>query len=665
MKNRPKSSVRSHSRKRGFSIAVGLAAGIVVLLAVTNLAFYSSHEIGIVKTMLNIKKADFAAFSGINVVNARLHENRWYQPKRIPNQLQKFKSSHVEKLEDYFKDDKTLGTTVFIDEIPHPKAQKGGAENTDGSIWVEVAPQKRQYRALLDHIRVLSLGTSGDEKSLYFGKFIMVPEPYLADDQSVGHHIESPLEGEDLIPIYPEPVWDNKEEEGFTNKERKGVVSVAIAPGQKVKMGQIIMVLKFYMADGAETTRREQVISPYSGTVKKVLVVPGQDTLMGQPVAFIEKDPGDLYSKKTLRKMVQITKIPLSIFENLDLNKREDRFKVYTHVSRMMLESVLNRVPMQSIRDEVTDKFKNLDEKSLTLNQATDLLNSVGKPQWGVDDIEKMFASLKAKSDQNLEPDIDVNSDYDRIYAQAGKSVISKLWSGFTPDGRLASSTLKKFPEMAKYKLGVQPSNIDEEMLDLLRLISQQHGIDYLKQLETEPQRHNELYNIASTTNPATKKGYWEEMGNKDKLNNGSDNVKDYIKNMSELKSGAKKAVVKLDQGTPWESAPFEQMVADGTANRDDYFWWERKQGWYKKIPKENVVIKDYDIPYGYDNESNPDDPFKMEVNQMMQYFRKHYTFGTTLPPAYDYWAENTITDTPQAPGPPDSTGAKYSGISS
>ncbi|EKD84511.1 MAG: hypothetical protein ACD_39C00003G0004 [uncultured bacterium] len=665
MKNQPQCPVMRHSRRRGFSMAVGLAAGVILLLAVTNLAFYSSHEIGIVKTMLNIKKADFAAFSGINVVNARLHENRWYQPKSNPGQLQKFKSSHIEKLEDYFKEDKNLETTVFIDEIPHPKAQKNGTENTDGSIWVEVAPKKRQYRALLDHIRVLSLGISGDEKSLYFGKFIMVPEPYLADDQSVGHYVASPLEGEDLIPIYPEPVWDNKEEEGFTNKERKGVVSVLITPGQKVKMGDIIMVLKFYMADGAETTRREQVVSPYSGTVKKVLVAPGQDTLIGQPVAFIEKDPGDLYSRKTLRKMVQITKIPLSIFENLDLNKREDRFKVYTHISRMMLESVINRVPMQSIRDDVTEKFKSVDEKSLTFKQATDLLNSVGKPQWGVDDIEKMFAALKAKSDQNQEPDIDVTSDYDRIYAQAGKAVISNLWSGFTPDGRLASSTKKMFPNMAGYKLGVQPSSIDAEMLSLLKLVSAQHGIDYLAQLKTKPQEDKGLYNIASTTNPLTKKGYWEQMRNDNNLGNSTDNVKDYITNMSELKSGAKKAVVKLDQGTPWEDAPFKQMVADGTANPDDYFWWEEKQGWYKKIPKENVVIKDYDIPYGYNNESNPDDPFKMEVSQMMEYFRKHYTFGTTLPPADDYWAENTITDTPQAPGPPDSTGAKYSGISS
>jgi len=154
-------------------------------------------------------------------------------------------------------------------------------------------------------------------------------------------------------------------------------------------------------------------------------------------------------------------------------------------------------------------------------------------------------------------------------------------------------------------------------------------------------------------------------MRNDNNLGNSTDNVKDYIKNMAELKSGAKKAVVKLDQGTPWEDAPFKQMVADGTANPADYFWWEEKQGWYKKIPKENVVIKDYDIPYGYNNDSNPNDPFKMEVSQMMQYFRKHYTFGTTLPPSDDYWAENTITDTPQAPGPPDSTGAKYSGISS
>ena len=646
-------------------MAVGLAASIVVLLAVTNLVFYSSHEVGIVKTMLNVKKADFAAFSGLNVVNARLHENRWYQPQRIPNALQKFKSSHSEELADYFKDDKNLGTTIFIDEIPHPKAQKSGADDTEGSIWVEVAPKKRQYRALLDHIRVLSLGRSGDEKSLYFGKFIMVPEPYLADDQSVGHYVESPLEGEDLIPIYPEAVWDNKEEEGFTNKDRKGVVSVSISPGQKVKMGEIIMILKFYMADGQETTRREQVVSPYSGTVKKVLVSPGQDTLIGQPVAYIEKDPGNLYSGKTLRKMVQITKIPLSIFQNLNLSKREDRFKVYTYISRMMLESVINRVPMQSIREEVTDKFRSVDEKSLTFQQTTDLLNSVGKPQWGVDNIEQMFAELKAKSDQNLEPDIDVSSDYDRIYANAGKAIISSTWKGFTPDGRLASSTRKTFPEMAGYKLGVQPSKLSEEMISLIKLVSEQHGIDYMAQLTTEPQKNPGLYNIASTTNPKADTGYWEYMKHKNNLGNKGDNVKDYIEKMAKLKCGAKKAVIKLDQGTPWEDAPFKQMLADGTAKLEDYFWWEEKQGWYKKIPKENVVIKEYDIPYGYNNQSNPDDPFQMEVAQMMQYFRKHYTFGTTLPPNDDYWAENTITDTPQAPGPPDSTGAKYSGLSS
>lgn len=646
-------------------MAVGLAAGIILLLAVTNLVFYSSHEINIVRNMLNIKKADYAAFSGINVVNARLHENRWYQPKSDPNRTQKFKSSHTEKLEDYFKDENTLEATVFIDEIPHPKAEKNGNDNTDGSIWVSVAPGKRQYRALLDHIRVLSLGVSGDEKALYFGKFIMAPEPYLADDQSVGHHVESPLEGEDLIPIYPEPVWDNKEEAGFTAKDRKGVVSVSIAPGQKVKMGEVIMVLEFYMADGQPTTRREQVVSPYSGTVKKVMVAPGQTAWIGQPVAFIEKDPGNLYAKKTLRKMVQITKIPLAIFGNLNLNNRADRFKVYEYVSRTMLESVINRVPMQSIRDEVTEKFKNIDVKSLTLDQATNMLNSVGKPQWGVDDIEKMFASLKAKSDQNLEPDIDVTTDYDRIYAQAGKSVISSLWSGFTPDGRMASATRKTFPAMAGYKLGVQPSNLSPEMISLIKLVSGHHGIDYMAQLETEPQKNPDLYNIASTTNPAAGTGYWEYMRNKNSLANASDNVKDYIKRMAELKSGAKKAIITLDQGTPWEDAPFKKMVAEGTANPDDYFWWPEKEGWYKKIPKENVVIKDYDIPYGYNNEANPDDPFQMEVSQMLQYFRKHYTFGTTVPPPDDYWAENTITDTPQAPGPPDSTGAKYSGISS
>jgi len=383
-------------------------------------------------------------------------------------------------------------------------------------------------------------------------------------------------------------------------------------------------------------------------------------------VAWLEKEPGDLYSPKTLRKMVQITKIPLSVFKDLKLENRDDRFKVYNYVAKTTLETVINRMPMKTISDGTTESFKSVkNETSLTGQQAIGLFNSAGTPQWGVDDIEKMFAALNAKSNQNQEPDVDVNSDYDKIYANAGKAYISNLWVSFTPPARLASSTKKDFSSMSSYKLGVQPSKVSDEMLSLLKLVSSMHGVDYLSQISTRPQENPNLYNIASTTNNKTGKGYWEEMKHKENLGAQSDNVKDYIKSMSQLRDGAKKIRVKLDQGTPWEDAPFKQMVADGTANPDDYFWWEEKQGWYKKIPKENVQIVPVDVPYGYTNDSDPQDPFKMDTSQLLSYFRKHYTFGTTLPPPEDIWAENTVTDTPQKPGPPDSTGAKYSGLSS
>ncbi|MDY0389053.1 MAG: hypothetical protein RBT65_18420, partial [Methanolobus sp.] len=277
---------------------------------------------------------------------------------------------------------------------------------------------------------------------------------------------------------------------------------------------------------------------------------------------------------------------------------------------------------------------------------------------------EKMFEALNAKSNQNLEPDVDVSSDYDKVYANAGKAYISNLWAGFTPPARLASSTQKEFAKNANYKLGVQPSKLSEEMLSALKLASAMHGVDYLAQIKTKPQERPELYNIASTTNGKAGNGYWEEMG-QNQVDASSDNVLDYIKNMSKLKDGAKKIKVKFDQGTPWEDPYFKTLVANGTCNPDDYFWWEEKGGWYKKIPKENVQIQAIDVPYGYTNNSDPKDPFKMDVGQMLSYFRKHYTFGTTLPPPEDIWAESTVTDTPQKPGPPDSTGAKYSGLSS
>jgi len=364
--------------------------------------------------------------------------------------------------------------------------------------------------------------------------------------------------------------------------------------------------------------------------------------------------------------MVQITKIPLSEFKNLNLENREDRFKVYNYVAKTTLETVINRMPMKAISDGTTESFKSVkSNKSLQEQQAIGLFTAAGSPEWGVDDIEKMFAALNAKNNQNLEPDIDVNSDYDRIYATAGKAYISNLWRNFTPPARLASSTQKDFASKASYKLGVQPSKVSDEMLSLLKLVSKMHGTDYLSQISTRPQENPNLYNIASTTNEKSGKGYWEEMKQKKELGAQSDNVKDYIKNMSQLRDGAKKIRVKLDQGTPWEDPHFKTLVANGTCNPDDYFWWEEKQGWYKKIPKENVQIMPVDVPYGYTNNSDPQDPFKMDTGQLLNYFRKHYTFGTTLPPPEDIWAENTVTDTPQKPGPPDSTGAKYSGLSS
>ncbi len=668
MKNEFIPANRANAERRGFSMVIGLAAGTILLLAVISYVYYSSSEMRIVKSMLNRKKADFAAYSALNVASARLMENRWYQPENNPNVAEKFKSSHSEKLVDYFKDDKSLTADLFIDEIPHPKAQKSGNENTDGSIWVKISQTKRQYRALLDHIRVLALGTSGDEKALYFGKFIMVPEPYLADNLTTGHLIDDPLmiDADEKIPIYPDAVWDNAGEEGTTEKSKKFVISVSISAGQKVKMGQVIMVLGYYMSTGEKSTREEQVVSPYSGKIASVEVSSGGDAIVGKPVAWLEKEPGDLYSPKTLRKMVQITKIPLSVFKDLKLENRDDRFKVYNYVAKTTLETVINRMPMKTISDGTTESFKSVkNETSLTGQQAIGLFNSAGTPQWGVDDIEKMFAALNAKSNQNQEPDVDVNSDYDKIYANAGKAYISNLWVSFTPPARLASSTKKDFSSMSSYKLGVQPSKVSDEMLSLLKLVSSMHGVDYLSQISTRPQENPNLYNIASTTNNKTGKGYWEEMKHKENLGAQSDNVKDYIKSMSQLRDGAKKIRVKLDQGTPWEDAPFKQMVADGTANPDDYFWWEEKQGWYKKIPKDNVQIMPVDVPYGYTNDSDPQDPFKMDTGQLLSYFRKHYTFGTTLPPPEDIWAENTVTDTPQKPGPPDSTGAKYSGLSS
>ena len=54
-----------------------------------------------------------------------------------------------------------------------------------------------------------------------------------------------------------------------------------------------------------------------------------------------------------------------------------------------------------------------------------------------------------------------------------------------------------------------------------------------------------------------------------------------------------------------------------------------------------------------------------MRVDYLLGYFKKHYDEGIINPPADELRAEDDITDEPQAPGPPDVTGARLGGISS
>ncbi|MEW6709790.1 MAG: hypothetical protein AB1403_08225 [Candidatus Riflebacteria bacterium] len=465
----------------------------------------------------------------------------------------------------------------------------------------------------LDHIRVYSIGEYEGQKVLVLGKFIMSPEPFLNSNSTEAAESETKVTTEDgkvLIDV-PQP-WS---QDGPV-PQLMIVQKVNVAVGSKVDPNSILATLGSHPNDPVQITMTWDIKAPAIGTLTKVNYQPGDSIRAGD---IFGECTDELMmtqrSNKTLKNMVRVTKINDRAITDLNLQDFATRRKV------------------------LDPFFAKLSE---------DYVKNYAKNQPHVEGLENSFDSpplAETSSKEEILNRLDqVPGTSDISVQDAGNSFLNNMIEKWVLPG-LKSERKSLFPENSEYHLAIGKSTPRKEILEVLEHFGR------LDEIVTRPQRNPELYKLNST------KAY-KDLMNFDNLNKKTD---DYVHDSTFLPDAARKITIVFDKGTPWEDGPFKEMVKNGEINPDDYWWWPSKQGWYTKP---DITIEPAEIPYNFVNDS-PEKPFVMEMGFVLNYLRKHYDEGMAVPPGGTIRLPSDQQDTPQAPGPPDSTGAKYSGLSS
>lgn len=467
----------------------------------------------------------------------------------------------------------------------------------------------------LDHIRVYSIGEYRGQKVLVYGKFIMSPEPFLNSDSTEGAETEQTgtVEAGKVLINVPQP-WsqDGPVPDLMIVKEIKAAV------GDEVNPNTVLATLGVHPKDTAAPgiTMTWDIKAPAIGTLTKVNFQQGQSIKAKDIFGECTDDlMMAVRSNKTLKKMVRVTKIIDRDTTNLDLNDFETR--------RKNLDDYLKKLS----DDYVINYTKNQPHIAA-------LEGSFGAPALGpVATKEQILDRLNA-----------VPGGSNMSIQEAGNKFLEDMIEKWVMPG-LSAPQRKDFPAASEYHLGIGRTQPRQEILEVLGHFGR------LGDIVTDPQRKPELYKLDSTKN-------YKKLMSFNDVNKSTD---DFVHDVTFLPDAAKKIKILFNKGTPWEDGPFKEKVANGEINPDDYWWWPAKKGWYTKP---DITIEPVEIPYNFVNKS-PGKPFVMELGFVLNYLRKHYDEGMAVPPGSTIRLPSDQQDTPQAPGPPDSTGAKYSGLSS
>jgi hypothetical protein len=667
----------SHSR-RGVSIPLSLLAGGFLALIVSALSFYSQGELRSVKTILGKTTSEYAAFSGIMYVYEKLcREGRWYQPgtdsltdrgRKWLNAWNGFPDSDPMP----FAATESVKVRLFLDEA---KAQ--GRWQLPGSYGKTV--NKGDGFELLDHIKVLALGEAGTEKTLVYGKFIMMPEPMLNSNSTSGRADDEPGElepGEYVIRVPPirkqktgygaqiEPGYIWSQDCDLTDRVR--IRTVPVVAGQKVRMEDYVVTMNTEWNDRGTidwATQEPKMRARYDGTVKEILVKPGDIVKEGDPLAIIKKDAKPKTTKFPLQKMVQVTRIPLGVFQNLDLGKMADRYKIYAYVG--------------GIRDDYLKNYNAVQQSGVD-QEVVSALESLNSRE-----------SRKTVSEADLKlPQLSLQGDI----SEGGTQFVENMLHNFVPPFGLDPKVAKEFSVSATYRLGVDKREISPQLRELLEIHGEKlHGNrnHYIDKMETFPRRllkeGKDIYHIRSDKPDGATEEYLKTMrehGSKPTSGGGTDA---FITSLTELPEAAVYANIFLNQDTPWQPWYFDELVKTGRiTDPENYFRWKNskgEEGFWKLAPESAIKIEPATIPYFYENpvpmaskkSDSEGDPlydrenatFRLRMDFLLKFFKKHYEDGSPPKSFEELRPDDDIEDTPQEPGPPDATGCIFSGVSS
>ncbi|MGM0599270.1 MAG: hypothetical protein ACQETH_05550 [Candidatus Rifleibacteriota bacterium] len=583
--------------KRGIAVPTALILISILLVFFLYMQKHTSQEMVYVKDFYEAKRAENLAYSGLNWAEAQLIKKRWWVDEGFDSE-NKVSRATADVITHEFFGPQNGKATVIAEEFA--SANPSPVKGYD----------KIQR---LDHIRVYSVGEYEGKRVLVLGKFIISPEPFLNSDSTESAESETaPVTVDGTVTINVPQPWS---QDGPV-PELMIVKKVNASVGQKVDPNSILATLGAHPDDPVQITMTWDIKAPAIGTLTKVNFQPGMPIRAGD--IFGECTDELMMTQrtnKTLKKMVRVTKVTDRGITDQDLT-----------------DFAIRRKLLDPLFENLSDAYVlNYSKNQPYINS---LENSFNSPVLGkVADTKEVLDRL----------DI-VPGTTDLSVQEAGNNFLDEMIEKWVMPGLVAGKR-PDFPENSEYHLGIGKSTPRKEIMEVLE------HFDKLDEIVTRPQRNPELYEINSTE-------AFKELMN---FNNRSKNTDDYVHDVSFLRDAAKKISIVLDKGTPWEDAPFKEMVKNGEVNPDDYWWWPSKQGWYREP---DITITEVEIPYNFVNDT-PENPFVMELGFVLNYLRKHYDEGMAVPPGGTIRLPSDQQDEPQAPGPPDSTGAKYSGLSS
>ncbi|RCK81273.1 MAG: Translation initiation factor 2 [Candidatus Ozemobacter sibiricus] len=297
--------------RRGSAIFMALIMGIVFFMVVSSLLHYLSGERRQVKHVIGKKQAELLAISGIDWADQELRQKRWYQPPWGTTVTGGGRpSSGLVELTPFGPG---MGkVTVVCEDVP--------ARQPVSNI------RNRQQLWLLHHINVFSLGEFGDARCLLYGRFIMSPEPALNDDSTDAVIFADEGTNPDQIVI----------KLPADSGERLKVTQILCQPGSPVDINQVLIRLT---TEGANP-RLVEVRPPAHGVVRLVRCRVGDSVPPGATLVVLDK-PGSS-ARRTLKRMVRVTRIDEAPWNSLDITDFHDRRALSEYISLLSEVFLLN-----------------------------------------------------------------------------------------------------------------------------------------------------------------------------------------------------------------------------------------------------------------------------------------------------------------------------------